>query len=85
MTLAELIEAVSELTPDERYELANRALAAAEETPEPHREDVAAAWRSEFRRRIDDIEQGRVRLVDHEETVRVARERIARRRTAREA
>lgn len=29
---------------------------------------IATAWRDEFRRRIDDIESGNVRLVDGEES-----------------
>ncbi|WP_415116555.1 addiction module protein [Microbacterium sp.] len=39
-----------------------------------------AAWQAEFRRRIDDIESGRIQLVDGRETLRIARGRIAERR-----
>ncbi|MCL2466426.1 MAG: addiction module protein [Micrococcales bacterium] len=39
--------------------------------------DVEALWRAELRRRIDDVDSGRVQLVDHDETVRIARARLA--------
>lgn len=84
MTLAELLDAVQELAPAEQYELATRALAAAE-APTQDQADIDAAWKSEFRRRIDDIESGRVQLVEHAQTVRIARERVAARRAARTA
>jgi len=45
--------------------------------------EVDAAWRAEFRRRIDDIESGRVQLIDYEEhkrRVRTALEESRRRR-----
>lgn len=79
MILAELLQQVDELPPEEQYEVASRALARAEQSPVPQA-DVDAAWSAAFHRRIDDIQSGRVRLVDHAETVRVARAYVAERR-----
>jgi putative addiction module component (TIGR02574 family) len=76
MTLADLIEAARELAPADRVRLADAVMASVEG-------DAAidpvldAAWQVELRRRISDIENGRVELVDGRETMRVARERIA--------
>lgn len=84
MTLAELIEAGRELTPLERVKLADELLDSVEETDESDPE-VDAAWQAEFRRRLDDVESGRVQLVDGPETMRIARERIAERRATHRA
>ena len=81
MTLAELMEAVRNLAPAEQYELANHAMAAAETSDAATNSDDA--WKSEFRRRIDDIERGHVQMIEHTETIRVARERVATRRANR--
>lgn len=76
MTLADLIEAARELAPADRVRHADAVMASVEG-------DAAidpvldAAWQVELRRRISDIENGRVELVDGRETMRVARERIA--------
>ncbi|WP_206447656.1 addiction module protein [Agrococcus sp. KRD186] len=76
MTLADLIEAARELAPADRVRLADAVMASVEG-------DAAidpvldAAWQVDLRRRISDIENGRVELVDGRETMRVARERIA--------
>jgi len=40
-------------------------------------DDMDAAWRDEFRRRIEDIESGRVQPVSHDETVAMARSIVA--------
>lgn len=45
--------------------------------PVEDQEVIDASWNAEFRRRIDEIESGAVELVDGEETMRMARERIA--------
>lgn len=42
--------------------------------------EVDASWRSEFRRRIDEIETGEATLVDHAETVAEARALLMARR-----
>ncbi|MFV0320424.1 MAG: addiction module protein [Microbacterium sp.] len=84
MTLAELIEKARELTPADRVKLAHEILDSVDEpdAPDPV---IDAAWQAEFRRRIDDIESGRVRLVDGRETMSIARARIAERRAQQSA
>lgn len=84
MTLAELIERARELTPADRVKLADELLDSLEE-PDPSESVVDAAWQAEFRRRINDIESGRVQLVDGHETIRIARERVAERRAQQSA
>lgn len=79
MTLAELIAKARELAPADRVKLAHELLDSVEESAEPD-PAIDAAWQAELRRRIDDIESGRVRLVDGRETLRIARARIAERR-----
>ncbi|SEB71645.1 putative addiction module component, TIGR02574 family [Paramicrobacterium humi] len=79
MTLSELIEKARELAPADRVALAYELLDSVEEPEEPD-PIVDAAWQKELRRRIEDIESGRVQLVDGRETMRIARERIAERR-----
>lgn len=41
------------------------------------RPTVDQAWLSELRHRVDEIENGDVKLVSHEETVALAREMLA--------
>lgn len=47
------------------------------DAPEADQAEVDAAWRAEFRRRVDDVESGKVQLVSHEETVSQARAMLA--------
>ena len=82
--LVALIEAGRCLAPEDRYELANQMLASVEE-PTVDQAKVDEAWRAELRRRIDDVDSGRVQLVDHAETVQIARARLAERRVTRTA
>jgi len=42
--------------------------------------EVDAAWRTEFCRRVEDIESGEVQLVSHKDTVTAARALLADRR-----
>lgn len=42
---------------------------------------IDAAWRADLRRRTDEIENGRVQLVDGPETLAMARAMLAKRRT----
>jgi putative addiction module component (TIGR02574 family) len=78
MTLAELLEAARSLTPAERIELADELMDSVEYgEPDPV---LGPTWMAEFRRRIDDIDSGKVELVNHAETIRIARARIADRR-----
>jgi hypothetical protein len=50
------------------------------DAPELDQRKVDAVWRAEFRRRVEDIETGKVRLASHEETVSEARAMLAARR-----
>ena len=60
-----------ELTPEERALLVDRLLT---RLFEDH--DIEAEWVAEVERRIEDIEQGRSRLVSLEESLRKARAAI---------
>ncbi|MGO1590326.1 MAG: addiction module protein [Ancrocorticia sp.] len=77
MTLTELIKAARELAPEEKLILADELWEEGVEASEPA---VDAEWRAEFRRRIADIDNGKVELVDGRETMRLARQRLAERR-----
>lgn len=83
MTLTELIEAARELPPGERVKLADELLDSVEEPADPTQASVEEAWLTEIRRRVEDIDNGRVELVDGAETIRIARARIAARTAAR--
>jgi putative addiction module component (TIGR02574 family) len=78
--LAALVEAGRELAPEDRYELAHQMLISVDE-PAEDQANVDTAWKAAFRRRLDDIESGKVQVVDGRETMRLARERIAARRS----
>ena len=80
MTLAELIEKARELTPADRVTLANELLDSVEQ-PDEFAPALDEAWAAQFRQRIDDIESGKVKLVDGSETMHIARERVAARRS----
>lgn len=82
MTLAELIEKARELTPADRVTLANELLDSVEQ-PDELDPTLDAARAAELRQRIDDIESGKIDLVDGRETMRIARKRIASRRSQR--
>ncbi|ODT25800.1 MAG: hypothetical protein ABS64_00855 [Microbacterium sp. SCN 69-37] len=74
-----MIEKARELTPADWVILANELLDSVE-LPGESDPALDEVWASEFRPRIDDIESGKVKLVDGSETMRIARERIAARR-----
>jgi len=78
--LTALIEAGRALPVEDRYELVHQMLASVDDETSLAVPDNDNAWKAEFRRRIDDIESGRVQMVSHAETMQLARERIARRR-----
>lgn len=82
MTLAGLIEKARELTPADRVTLANELLDSVEQ-PDELDPTLDAARAAELRQRIDDIESGKIDLVDGRETMRIARKRIASRRSQR--
>lgn len=70
---ATILELGKGLDLDERTVVAHKLLATFHDvdTTQP---DVDAAWKSELRHRIDDIESGRVEPVSHAETVEIASE-----------
>jgi putative addiction module component (TIGR02574 family) len=59
-----LYEKASELTPDDRAELAGRLLESLEESPEPGLEE---AWAAEIERRMSDYQAGRVKTISWQE------------------
>lgn len=76
--VAEVLETAKSLKRDQIADLAYRLLRVLDEgTSEVDQARVGAAWRSEIRRRIDDIESGNAQLVSHEETVSIARAMLA--------
>ncbi|MCL2803641.1 MAG: addiction module protein [Micrococcales bacterium] len=79
--LLALVEKGRLLAPDDRYELAHQMLISVD-GPAGDQASMDAAWEAEYRSRIDDIESGNVPLVDGQETMRIARQRIAARRTS---
>ena len=74
--LAEYIAEGRSLSADER-ELAAVAL---QQISDDEQAEVDAAWRSELRRRIDDIESGKVELLDVDESHAQLRADLAARR-----
>ena len=78
--LMALIEAARGLAVEDRYELAHQMLISADDEIDSDALATGAAWKTEFRRRINDIESGVTQLVDGTDTLRIARERIAQRR-----
>lgn len=64
---------------DERTVVAHKLLATLHDEDSTHA-DVEAAWKTELRRRVDDIESGRVELVSHDATVAMARDVATKRR-----
>lgn len=74
--LAEYIAEGRSLSADER-ELAAVAL---QQISDDEQAEVDAAWRSELRRRIDDIESGKVELLDVDESHAQLRAELAARR-----
>ncbi|WP_454294188.1 addiction module protein [Salana multivorans] len=71
--LAEYIAEGRSLSVDER-ELAAVAL---QQISDDEQAEVDAAWRSELRRRIDDIESGKVELLDADEVHAQIRAKLA--------
>lgn len=79
--VAEMLENAKSLERDQIADLAYQLLRVLDEdAPHFDQAEVDEAWRAEFRRRIDDIESGRVQLVDGRETIAMAREMLAARR-----
>lgn len=79
--VAEVFETAKSLKRGEIADLAYRLLRVLDDdVAEVDQAKVDAKWRAEFRRRIDDIESGKVQLVSHEETISQARAMLAARR-----
>lgn len=78
MTVAQVEEALLALDRRDRAAVIHRGLQTldvqAEETPQ---EEVEATWGAELRRRIDDIESGRVQMLTHDELFGRARAAVA--------
>ncbi|MEA5117825.1 MAG: addiction module protein [Propionicimonas sp.] len=74
--LADYIKAGRHLSADER-EIAALAL---QHVDPAEQSDIDAAWDEEIERRVDDLVTGKVELVDGEETIAMARARLAERR-----
>lgn len=65
---AEVERALLALAPHDRAAVIQRGLLSLDEGADGEEADVNAAWRAEFRRRIDDIESGDVAVVSGEES-----------------
>ena len=79
--VAEVLETVRSLERDQIADLAYQLLRVLDADDEQiPQESVDAAWHAEFGRRIDDIENGKVELVDGRETLAIARATLAARR-----
>jgi len=78
--LIALIKAGRALAVEDRYELVHQMLVSLDD--ETSRPSAASdqVWKAEFRRRIDDIDSGRVQMVNGTETIRLIREQAAQRR-----
>lgn len=72
--LAGLIEAGRELAPEDGFELAHQMLLSVDEPYDEAADRVGGAWDDELRSRVDEIEGGRVDLVDGCDTITIARE-----------
>lgn len=72
--LEELTKEAMDLPPRQRLELASVLLESAEAASDP---DAEAAWDSEIRDRIREIDQGRVTGIDYADVMREAERRLA--------
>ena len=81
MELTALVKAGRELAVGDRWELAHQMLISVDEEVDDQPDRAKAAWSSELSRRIDDIEHGVVEMLSGPETLQIARERVAQRRT----
>ena len=72
--VSELTERAKSLPAEQRARLAEQILA----TLDPQDEDVDAAWDEEIRKRIEEIETGRVKTVPSEEAFAQVRQALRR-------
>lgn len=75
MTLEEIVEETSQWPADAVADLVDRIMLAKHGGIAP---EIDAAWRDEVRRRIDDIDSGRVQAIPLEETLAKARKILGR-------
>lgn len=82
MNIAEVERALLSLDRRDRAEVLHRGIQSLESdsSTEDDQAEVDAAWRSELRRRIDDIEGGKVELLDADESHAQLRAELAARR-----
>jgi putative addiction module component (TIGR02574 family) len=81
------LRATPALPPKQRAQIVGRVLETFDAGPDDGPEDVERAWAKEIKRRIDDIDSGRVKLIPaeqiHRELTRDARRRLSSRRPRR--
>ncbi|MBX3103777.1 MAG: addiction module protein [Microbacteriaceae bacterium] len=82
MTITEVEQALLSLDRRERAEVLHRGIRSLEEDDQTSSDqaEVDSAWRSEIRRRIDDIEDRKVELLDVDESHAQLRAELANRR-----
>lgn len=79
--VAEMLETAKLLGREQLADLAYQLLRVLDDEDEQiDQETIDAAWRAEFGRRIDDIESGKVELVDGRQTLAMARAMLDARR-----
>lgn len=78
--VAAVEQALLALAPDQRAAVIRAGLLSLEDTSPTPEGGIDEAWIAELRRRVDDVESGRVELVSHDETVSQARAELAARR-----
>ncbi|MCI1747326.1 MAG: addiction module protein [Acidipropionibacterium sp.] len=77
LTVAEVEEALLALSRRDRAAVIQRGLQTLDaDADDASQEEIDAAWRDELSRRIDDIENGRVQMLNHEEVFTRARDAI---------
>ncbi len=67
MSLDELLSEAMNLSPDERLQLADRLFQSVDEVDAA---EVRAAWDDEIARRIQDVDLGRVQMIEHDEAMK---------------
>lgn len=73
-TFEEILRAGLSLSPGERAMLADHLLASLDG---PHQKEIDAAWAQEAERRMREIDEGRVELIDGELVMKRLRSRLA--------
>lgn len=71
-----LLEQATQLSPEERAEMANALDRMSEDAPVLSSDGLAAAWRPELDRRREELEQGTVQTVDAREAIAGIRARL---------